>query len=396
MILRMFGIFETFIIQPIFNLLLFIYAMIPGNDFGVAIIIFTLITRFAMWPLLKKQLHQTKMMREMQPDIKKIKKETKGDRALESQMMMELYKEKGVNPMSSIGLLLVQLPIFIGLFSALRSLESPARLIHLPYSFIRSMQPVQEILADVTLKTNEAVNTLQTGGANSEVADKIATTGLSVTQPITTIQLEALTSDQLNFIYNDVLVNNVAGTVEKLVHGPFFDQHLFGVIDLSRSAIQAGMPLYWPLLLIAVLAGVMQYLQTKQITASRTDEEKSQKKSIRQILKESSDGKDPDQSEINAAVSSRMSLFFAPMIAYISAISLGGLAVYFLASGTIGYLQQRMVLRQDVEEMEEIADEPDPKPEPKKQPKKSTTTKKTKSKKASSNKKPAKRNKKKR
>lgn len=384
--------FETLIIQPIFNLLLFIYAVIPGNDFGVAIIIFTLIARFAMWPLLRKQLHQTKVMRQLQPEIKKIKKQTKGNRALESQMMMELYKEKGVNPMSSIGLLLVQLPIFIGLFSALRSLESPSRLIHLPYSFIRSMQPVQDILANVTFKTNEAVHTLQSGGANSDVADKIATTGLNVTQPITTIQLEALSSEQLNFLYNDVLVNNVNGAVENLVHGPFFDQHLFGVIDLSRSAIQAGLPIYWPLLIIAILAGVVQYLQTKQITATRSDDEKAPKKSIRQILKESSDGKEPDQSEINSVVSSRMSLFFAPMIGYISAISLGGLAVYFLSSGVIGYLQQLRVLNQDVEEMEEIADEPDP-VEPKK---KTTTKKKAKTKKATGNKKPAKRNKKKR
>ncbi len=352
--------FETFIIQPIFNLLLFIYAVIPGNDFGVAVILFTLIARFAMWPLLKKQLHQTKVMREMQPEIKKIKKATKGDRKAESAAMMELYKEKGINPMSSIGLLLVQLPIFIGLFSALNSMESPARLIHLPYSFIRSMGPVQAILGNVTNQTNEAVTTLQASGS-TEVADKVAETGLNVVEPITTLQLQALSSDQLNFLYNDVLINNVGDTVEKLVTGPFFDQHLFGFINLSRSAIQAGSSIYWPLVIIAILAGVMQYLQTKQISANNPNDKKAPKKTIRQILKESADGKDPDQSEINAVVGSRMSLFFAPMIAYISAISLGGLAVYFFASGTIGYLQQRFLLNQDVEEMEDIADEPDTK-----------------------------------
>jgi YidC/Oxa1 family membrane protein insertase len=373
--------FETFIIQPIFNLILFIYSVIPGNDFGVAIILFTIITRFAMWPLIKKQLHQTRVMRELQPQIKEIKKKAKGDRTLESQLMMELYKEKGVNPLSSLGLLFVQLPIFIGLFSALKSLESPARLIHLPYSFIRSMQPVQDILADVTSKTNFAVVQLQSGQASSELADKIAQTGLNISEPITTAQLEALSSENLNLLYNDILVNTpVPGVKELLVNGPFFDQHLFG-IDLSRSAIESGMPIYVPLLIIAVLAGVMQYLQTKQISAGK--KEKKQNKTIRQILKESSDGKEPDQAEINAVVGSRMTLFFAPMIAYISAISLGGLAVYFLASGTMGYLQQRLVLNRDVEEMEDIADEPEATDDPKadKKPKdktKKAATKKTK------------------
>jgi len=88
--------FETFIIQPILNLLLFIYAIMPGSDFGVAIILFTLITRFAMWPLIKKQLHQTKMMKAMQPEIKKVKKNANGDRTLENQLMMELIKKKAL------------------------------------------------------------------------------------------------------------------------------------------------------------------------------------------------------------------------------------------------------------------------------------------------------------
>ena len=72
--------FETLVVQPIFNLLALIYAVVPGNDFGVAVIIFTVIIRALLWPLLKKQLHQTRLMRELQPEIKKIKQKTKGDK----------------------------------------------------------------------------------------------------------------------------------------------------------------------------------------------------------------------------------------------------------------------------------------------------------------------------
>ena len=67
------NIFDLLIVQPIFNLLAIIYGLLPGSDFGIALIIFTVLVRLAMWPLIKKQLHQTKIQRELQPELKKIK-----------------------------------------------------------------------------------------------------------------------------------------------------------------------------------------------------------------------------------------------------------------------------------------------------------------------------------
>ena len=116
------NIFDLLIIQPVFNLLMLIYSIVPGGDFGVTIIIFTLIMRFAMYPLVKKQLHQTKMMRKLQPELKKIKKNAKGNKQLEAMQMMDLYKRHGVSPFRSIGILLLQLPIFIGLYYAVQIL----------------------------------------------------------------------------------------------------------------------------------------------------------------------------------------------------------------------------------------------------------------------------------
>ena len=100
--------FTALIVKPIFNLLVLIYALIPGHNFGLAIILFTILVRILMWPLIKKQLHQAKAMRELQPELKRIKLAAKGDRQKESMMMMELYKEREINPFSSIGLLIVQ------------------------------------------------------------------------------------------------------------------------------------------------------------------------------------------------------------------------------------------------------------------------------------------------
>lgn len=114
------NIFETVVVQPIFNLLVGIYSLIPGGDFGVSLIIFTIIVRLALWPLVKRQLHQVRVMRKLQPELARIKKAAKGNRQLESMQMLELYKKHGVNPFRSIGILLIQLPIFIALFQVIQ------------------------------------------------------------------------------------------------------------------------------------------------------------------------------------------------------------------------------------------------------------------------------------
>ncbi len=89
--------FTTIFVQPIFNLLVLIYALIPGHNFGLAIILFTILVRLLMWPLVKKQLHHARAIRRLQPELKKIKKAAKGDRQKESQLTMELYKERQIN-----------------------------------------------------------------------------------------------------------------------------------------------------------------------------------------------------------------------------------------------------------------------------------------------------------
>src|SRR5258708_6993053 len=114
------SIFQVLIVQPIFNLLVLIYGLLPGHNFGLALIIFTIVIRLLMWPLVKKQLHQTKVMRKLQPEIKRIKAATKGNKTKETAMTMELYKERGINPLSSFPTLIVQFIVLIGLYSGLR------------------------------------------------------------------------------------------------------------------------------------------------------------------------------------------------------------------------------------------------------------------------------------
>ena len=139
--------FEAIVVKPIFNALMFIYSLVPGGDFGVAIIIFTILIRFALYPLVKAQLHQTKMMRKMQPELKKIKELAKGNKQLEATQQMELYKRYGINPFRSIFILLIQLPIFIGLYQVIQVVTMHRDQVgHFMYDAIKTIPAVQKVI----------------------------------------------------------------------------------------------------------------------------------------------------------------------------------------------------------------------------------------------------------
>jgi YidC/Oxa1 family membrane protein insertase len=141
------NIFDLFVVQPIFNLLIGLYSIVPGGDFGVSIIIFTVFVRFALYPLVKKQLHQTQAMKKLQPQLVRIKKQAKGNKQLESMQMLELYKEHGVNPFRSIGILLIQLPIFIALYSVIQIFTIHRdQIAKFTYGFMENIGPIKELI----------------------------------------------------------------------------------------------------------------------------------------------------------------------------------------------------------------------------------------------------------
>jgi YidC/Oxa1 family membrane protein insertase len=149
--------FDSIVVQPIFNLLMALYAVIPGNDFGIAVIALAIIVRLAMWPLIKKQLHQTKLQRAIQPELKKIKQKAAGNKQLEGQMMLELYRERGINPFAPIGVLIVQLPVFIALYQMIMMISNQRdRLAGFFYEFMKGLDPIATVIADPD-KLNETL-----------------------------------------------------------------------------------------------------------------------------------------------------------------------------------------------------------------------------------------------
>lgn len=158
--------FTTLIVQPIFNLLVLIYGILPGHNFGLALIIFTVIIRLLMWPLVKKQLHQTKIMRKLQPEMKRIKQAAKGDKKKESMLMMELYKERGVNPLSSFPTLIVQFIVLIGLYSGLRKvIADPHAMITFAYPALQHLPWLQHLSTNIHLFDNTLFGIVNLGKA---------------------------------------------------------------------------------------------------------------------------------------------------------------------------------------------------------------------------------------
>ncbi len=114
------SIWSLLILDPMINLLVGIYSVLFTN-FGLAIIVFTILVRLITYPLTASQIKSTKSMQDMQKSKKwqDIQKKYKGDREKLSKEQMNLYKEMGVSPFGSCLPTIIQFPIIIGLYQAI-------------------------------------------------------------------------------------------------------------------------------------------------------------------------------------------------------------------------------------------------------------------------------------
>jgi YidC/Oxa1 family membrane protein insertase len=98
--------------------LAYIHAIIPS--YGLCIIVLTVLVRGMMFPLSRKQALMSLRMQQLAPELKKLQEKYKDDRQALGMAQMELYRKHGVNPFGSCWVLLLQMPIFMGLYFALQ------------------------------------------------------------------------------------------------------------------------------------------------------------------------------------------------------------------------------------------------------------------------------------
>lgn len=94
-------------------------AAVGFANYGIAIILMTILVKALMYPLTAKQVRSMKAMQELQPALKKLQKDYKNNPQLLQQKMAELYKESGVNPLAGCLPLLIQMPILMGVYYCL-------------------------------------------------------------------------------------------------------------------------------------------------------------------------------------------------------------------------------------------------------------------------------------
>ena len=263
-----------------------------------------------MWPLTKRQLNQTKLMRKLQPELTQIKKNCKGNKQLESLQTMDLYKRYNVKPFASIITLIIQLPIFIAIFSAIRVIATP--------------MPQDNLM-------NRAYDIVAYEGS------------------------EIRTLEEKQKVYLDDLVNQDIPAEEKAPYE--FEPRLFGVINLDVKASDVLMGKFsWSALFIlicAISASIVQYIATKQQMPSGKSEKK---KKFRDLIRDAKNGKEVDESEVSSFATGQMSAMM-PIMMFVIMFNLNGaLAFYYFLSNIMTVIIQRVVLRKVNQEIDNMTD----------------------------------------
>ena len=262
--------FDTFLIQPILNLLVVFYQIlflvkVPWT-LGFAIILLTTVIRFALWPLTASQLKSSQKMAALKPHLERIKKEHGHDKIRHQQEISNLYKAHGVNPVAGCLPLLLQIPIFIALYQVLLKIVG-----------------FQE--ADFLAKIN-------------------------------------------NLIYFDSF------HLKEIPDTNFLG---FSLAEKPNQWTQIG----FAILLIPIITGLLQYIQSKMLVPAAQKSSPNQSKSLQksQAKTERKEGME----DTMAAMQSQMTMIMPLMIAFFSYGFPVGLSLYWNTFTAIGIFQQYMI-----------------------------------------------------
>lgn len=140
-------LFNEIFYRPLLNGLIFLYNIIPGHDFGIAIIILTAIIRLILWPMTNKSLKNQKILAKIQPKAVEIKNKFKNNKEAQAKALMALYSENKINPLSGFLPIIIQIPILLALWQVfLHSLNSDLGSL---YSFVSAPGKIQTVFLGI-------------------------------------------------------------------------------------------------------------------------------------------------------------------------------------------------------------------------------------------------------
>lgn len=145
------ALYNKFLVEPIYNLLVAFFSIIPFAEAGLAIIAVTVLIRFALYPLSRKAVVAQVEMQRIAPELEGIKNKYKDNQEEQARRTLALYKERGVNPFSGILVLLIQLPVIFALYHIFVGTGFPEIKIDLLYSFITAPAEVSPLFLGFNL-----------------------------------------------------------------------------------------------------------------------------------------------------------------------------------------------------------------------------------------------------
>lgn len=122
--------------QPLFNILVLVYSTV--GDMGIAIIILTILLKFAFYPLAQKALQSQRALQQLQPQVQELQQRLKGSKDQLARELMQLYQKERVSPWSSCAPMLVQFPFLIALYQIFRTAIKGDTSLHLLYPFVHN------------------------------------------------------------------------------------------------------------------------------------------------------------------------------------------------------------------------------------------------------------------
>jgi len=278
-----------FICRPLGMFLKLIYDTIAFNNYGLAIIVFTIIVRAAMLPLTIKQQKASLKMQELQPLVNKIQKRYKDDKEKLNQELMKLYQEHNYNPMGGCLPLLIQFPLIISLYWVI-------------------VQPLKFMLG----KSEEAITKILEVAASA--------LGKTVAQLGTQKEMVAL-----NFFHeNPGELSKVAGLLDK---SELIDFNNFLGLRLGEFASYKPADLfgenagiYIPLFLLVIVATVTTYFSAKLAMPKTLTN---------------------DKQESPAGCSNNSFLYMGPVMTLVVGFQMpAGVVLYWMTGYVVGILQQ--------------------------------------------------------
>lgn len=176
----------------------------PGTAYGVTIIVITVLIRILLLPLSFKQVRSQIKMQEVQPKLTKLQEKYKNDPAKAQQEMMKLYKEYDINPMSGCLPMLIQMPIFIALYSVFYNLQG---LEGASFLWIKDLSQPDKflILPVLSFVTQYASMKIASAGQSGPQAKQMSTMNLFMSGMIAIMSLKFKSALVLYWVANNLM-----------------------------------------------------------------------------------------------------------------------------------------------------------------------------------------------